>query len=313
MGDALLFEGVGSTAAAIFSSAEASPSGLRVSSAPDASARYSRCRDTANDTIWAMIGASRIETIQRMTKRIPSPPDFSDGARRPQRRPRRLQSASEDRTGQRRDHRHQAHVVVLDVRELVRDDPLQLVAVELLEQAPGHGDRGPLRADPRGEGVRIGIRDHEDRGLGHPRRDRHLDDVLEDAVPRIGAGAVERGSARRLENRAVASCERPPGREAAEAERAERGDRKPGREAARIEHAVGGESHEREQAHEARDEHPGVRDVPLLLVVEVEGHSVSRAAYGDGRRLRSTFGTARSDASWISKSSTGWNLKVRAM
>ena len=92
-----LIEGVGSIAAAIFSSAEASPSGLRVSSAPEASARYSRWRETASDTICAMIGASRIETIQRTTNEDPEPARlFAVEPRRrpPNDSPRRLQSES---------------------------------------------------------------------------------------------------------------------------------------------------------------------------------------------------------------------------
>src|SRR6267143_6518428 len=50
---------VGATAASIFSKARASPIGLRVSSAPDASARYSRRRDTIIASNWAISGARR--------------------------------------------------------------------------------------------------------------------------------------------------------------------------------------------------------------------------------------------------------------
>ena len=95
-----LIEGVGATAAAIFSRAEASASGLRVSSAPDASARYSRWRETASETTCAMIGASTIDTTHRTAKRIPRPPppplrSFELRPRPPPHQsPRRLQSAS---------------------------------------------------------------------------------------------------------------------------------------------------------------------------------------------------------------------------
>ena len=140
-----LIEGVGAIAAAIFSSAEARARGLRVSSAPEASARYSRCRETASETICAMIGASTIDSTQRTTKRMPRPPAVP--GRSPPAAAERQPAAApvgdqEDGPGQRRDDRHQPDVVVLDVRHLVGNDSLELVAVERVEEPARDRDRG---------------------------------------------------------------------------------------------------------------------------------------------------------------------------
>ena len=92
---------VGATAASIFSNARASPIGLRVSSAPDASARYSRPRDTIMASSWAISGASTMAASHRMKKRRPMTPPprlLSSPPRRrdlpPHHMPRRAQSDS---------------------------------------------------------------------------------------------------------------------------------------------------------------------------------------------------------------------------
>src|SRR5215469_11895428 len=63
---------VGATAASIFSSALARPIGFRVNSAPDASARYSRCRDAIIANACAIKGARMIETIQTTKNTMPA-------------------------------------------------------------------------------------------------------------------------------------------------------------------------------------------------------------------------------------------------
>ena len=138
---------VGATAASIFSSARASPSGLRVSSAPDASARYSRRRDTIIASICATSGASRIATIQITKNTTPAAPPprsivVAPARPPPHHMPRRAQSdSSADGADQRGDDRHQADVEVADVAHLVRDDALQLLAIERIEQPARHRDR----------------------------------------------------------------------------------------------------------------------------------------------------------------------------
>ena len=70
---------------------------------------------------------------------------------------------------------HQRHVAILDVPDLVRDDSLQLVAIENLEQTDrdGHGRLVGIAADREGIGRRI-IHDEHARHLGQLGRDRHL-------------------------------------------------------------------------------------------------------------------------------------------
>ena len=70
------------------------------------------------------------------------------------------EGAAQEEVGDQRDHAHQdadqrreADVVVADVRHLVGDDALELVAVEAVEQPAGDGDGGVLRVAPGGEGV----------------------------------------------------------------------------------------------------------------------------------------------------------------
>jgi hypothetical protein len=48
----------------------------------------------------------------------------------------------------------------------VADDTLELLAVELLEEAGGDRDRRVLRVAPGGEGVRRGVVDQVDLGIG---------------------------------------------------------------------------------------------------------------------------------------------------
>ena len=67
-----------------------------------------------------------------------------------------------DRAGDGRGDRHHQRVVILDMRELVRDHAGELLAAERLHKAGGHGDRGVLRIAAGGEGVGLRIVHHED-------------------------------------------------------------------------------------------------------------------------------------------------------
>ena len=60
------------------------------------------------------------------------------------------------------------------MRELVADDPLELLPVELLEQPCRDRDRGVLRIAPGGERVGRGVVDDVDLRHRHVRGDRHL-------------------------------------------------------------------------------------------------------------------------------------------
>ena len=72
-----------------------------------------------------------------------------------------------------------ADVEVGDVGHLVRHDALQLVAVELFEEAAGDGDGGVLGVAARGEGVRGGVVDDVDLRHREAGGYRHLLDHVE--------------------------------------------------------------------------------------------------------------------------------------
>ena len=144
----------GSGSPAIFSSALARPSGLRVSCTPEASARYSRRREMANCTIYAAIGARMASTMAMMRKiglppsLLPPPPAEAEELRAQE------EVADErDRAHEDADQRGEADVVVAHVRHLVRDHALELVAVHHREQAAGDRDRGVLGVAAGGERV----------------------------------------------------------------------------------------------------------------------------------------------------------------
>ena len=77
-----------------------------------------------------------------------------------------------------------ARVSIEDVAELVRDDALQLVAAEELKSAVRHADDGVARGVSCRKGVDAGLPvEHVHLGNGHPGRDRHLlDDVQQAAL-----------------------------------------------------------------------------------------------------------------------------------
>ncbi len=116
--------------------------GLRVSSTPEASARYSRCRLTAS---WTSRASDRGEDGEDdrddehdHLQAAPAAVARRDraAAAPPQNVKRRKKSArSAMRPDEHADHQREPDVVVADVRQLVGDDPLELLAIELLEEA----------------------------------------------------------------------------------------------------------------------------------------------------------------------------------
>ena len=98
-----------------------------------------------------------------------------------------------------RRQRHEPHIQVADVGDLVRHDALQLVAVQPAEQAGGDGDAGPFRLAADGEGVgRVVVDQVDPRHLAQAGGDRHLLDDVEQTRgvllldrPRAGAGQHE--------------------------------------------------------------------------------------------------------------------------
>ena len=78
------------------------------------------------------------------------------------------------------DDQREPDVEVADVRQLVADDALELLAVELLEQPGRDRDRGVLRVAPGGERVGRRVVDEVDLRHRHVGGDRQLaDDVHE--------------------------------------------------------------------------------------------------------------------------------------
>ncbi len=136
----------------IFSSALASARGLRVSSAPVASARNSRRRETSIASACAISGASTIATTQ-MTNRISPAAPLSLSLSRLLRDPREPAGHAaaapirqqRNRADHGRNDGHQANIKVAHMAQLVGDHTLKLVARHLLEQ---------VRASPRWRRVR---------------------------------------------------------------------------------------------------------------------------------------------------------------
>ena len=182
---ALLTPGKGAAAASILVSAEIRPLGLRVNWTEVASARYSRWRDTAICTALAASGAMIATTIST-TIRMPraavallvAVAAAADAAP--------LQGA-QDHVGDQRDQadrdaddRHVARVEIGDMGHLVGDHALQLVAIERVQQAARHDDRGIVRRGAGGEGIeRVGLH-HQQPRHRHARGDRHLLDDVEE-------------------------------------------------------------------------------------------------------------------------------------
>ena len=124
--------------ARIWSSAPAIPSGLRVNCTPEASARNSRCRDTAALITRAKNRPDVADDEERQADseyasraRPPCSPAFGYRAH-----DETADRADEHDAGEHADHPDvEPHVAVQDVAELVADHALQLVAVERLQRA----------------------------------------------------------------------------------------------------------------------------------------------------------------------------------
>ena len=170
----------------IFFSAPAMPVVCRVNCTADASASYSR---------WRAIAA-----LIRRPKNNADVADHEQRRCRPARCCRRIAAAAtaagihqdSPDDGEHEDaeqHAHQAdvqaHVAVEHVAELVRDHALQFVALELVEAAPRHGDRGIGGRVAGGERVDAGfVLEHVDFRHRHAGGDRHFLDHVAQALLR---------------------------------------------------------------------------------------------------------------------------------
>ena len=155
----------------------------------------------------------------------------------------------------------QAHIAVQDVTELVRDDALQLGALEMLEGAARHGDRG-IRARETGR-KRVDARlllEDVDRGHGQPRRERHLlDHIDEPPLERIVTFAGDERAAEHLCDVTAAACERSGAIQA-------------------------GDDHQPERAQGKQQYQPAVAADPLLPTFGAEEQRVVLGVHAEGRR-----------------------------
>ena len=170
-------------------SASARPSPSPVISAADASARYSRRRETASWIRTPATGARSSAARPRINATIPSPPL----CRRPppQNATRsRMSETSAISADEHGDERHQPDVAVPHVRHLVGEHALELALVHQLQQAGGDGDVGVLRVAAGRERVRRRVVDHVDRRHRlDPGGDAdRLEDVVEARVLRAVGG-----------------------------------------------------------------------------------------------------------------------------
>ncbi len=121
----------------------------------------------------------------------------------------------------------QSHVSVEDVTELVRDDPLELVAVEVLDTAPRDADDGVARRVSRGEGIDpVFVLEQIHRRHRRAGGDGHLLDDVED-LPLVGIGGLvrERAPAHHLGHAVAAPGQRGDPVQAAAADQGQRSQR----------------------------------------------------------------------------------------
>ena len=125
----------------------------------------------------------------------------------------------------------EAHVAVENVAELVRDDALQLVAVEFVERAARDGDDGVARGEAGSEGVEAGlVVHHVDGRHGHARGDGHfLDDVEQAAFAEVGGVRIEAAPAGHLGDGAAAVAHLRPFVERGEADDSQGAERDAGK------------------------------------------------------------------------------------
>jgi hypothetical protein len=200
---------------------------------------------------------------------------------------------AQEEVGDERDHadqdahqRREADVVVAHVRELVGDDALELLAVEALHQAAGHGDRRVPRVTAGGEGVERLVLDDVDSGrLAEPGGDRHLlDDVPESRLVGVSHLPGATHGEHHLGAGVVADDAPDDGDDAEHAEQPEAGVVVPEPGEAEDEPDGG------EQRHDQPHEEPRGAPVAGDLLVHEALASPPRAA--DPHR-RSTLGTSR--------------------
>ena len=220
------------------------------------------------------------------------------------------------RADERRERRHQAHVQVLHVPELVRHHCLQLVAVAEVEQPLGHGDVGVQRVRAGREGVGVGIVDDPDPRAGDAGGDRHLlDHVDELSLPvrrRIDHLAGARRPQHLVRPRLVGVRRHRHGDEREQdAEPREgmviRGARCV--DGVEVVDVVAAEPQPREECDEANHQQCGAPAIGLLLLKQIQS---GRVAHTLGFIERSTCGTALSWTSSISHRSAGCAFAIPA-
>src|ERR1051325_7149558 len=279
-----LTEAVGASADSNFSSALARARGLRVSSAPDASARYSRPRETAIARSWGINGA-RMTASSQDAKRLNTtgPPPPPSPARLSAGRPRAAEphhvahsvGDQEDAPDERRDDGHQPDVEVLDMAHLVGDDSLELFPIKSPDQPLGDRDVGMFGVLPRRERVGVGIRDDIKLGAGEAGGDGHfICDVLQHPVL-LGVCRNREGVCA-PEDSQSAPFQAVHGRHGAEEKRDEGRDREPeggvAKQAERVDakvKEVEPVTDETEKEDVERDDDNGGSAVPLLLLVNI--------------------------------------------
>ena len=203
------------------------------------------------------------------------------GAAAPEREPQEEVGQERDRPDQHADHQREPDVEVPDVRQLVGHDALELLAIELLEQARRDRDRRVLRVATGGERVGRRVVDEVDLRDRHVRRERHL---LHDVVQlRHGLG-IDLLGARDPEHDRVAGVVREQRRDQPEddgdGERRERRPRVPG----------DGPADEQPEGAQQDDDGRGEQDRVALVGADL---LIERAGHG-----RQVIGTANG-AVWL--------------
>ena len=220
----------------------------------------------------------------------------------PEREPQEEVGEQRDRPDEDADDQREPDVEVADVGQLVAHDALELLPVELLEQAGRDRDRCVLRVATGREGVRGGVVDDVDLGHRRVRRDRQLlDDVHELRRGRL----VDLVRAGHLEDEGVAGEVRARGDRGADAE----GDHHDEHGADRVatDRVADREAEQREQDHDDQRQQERVPPVRGDLVVEGVGHGGLSSAPGCALRqvvgpvgplrFRSTTGVAEASGS----------------
>ena len=172
-----------------------------------------------------------------------------------------------------------------------RDDALELLAVELLEQPGRDRDRRMLRVAAGGERVGRRVLDQVDARHRHVGRDGHL---AHDVHQLRGGGLIDLSRAADRQHERVAREVRPDPGQASEDHRAHGQGDSTGRFAGH-----GEADREPEEPQQDDDERRHEERVPPIggdLVVEGAGHGASRGRR-DQVRLRSTFGTLAASGS----------------